>query len=163
MLKKTEKYQTCSVPDGETGQSGLTAILECLWRLALIIFWVKQSDTAWKKQDITGCKQHTRWHLSCSKRWCSCKVNTQTWTAGTLTDPQVVEPLAHGATLVWDLIEVLVETRLEGDESGQGREVVFWDTKTQFNAAAHTPKFIKKSSQDSCMQDYNLAFISMGW
>lgn len=46
-------------------------------------------------------------------------------TAGALTDPQVVEPLAHGATLVWDLIEVLVEARLEGDESRQGREVVF--------------------------------------
>lgn len=29
MHMKTEKYQTCSVPDGETGQSGLTA-LYCL-------------------------------------------------------------------------------------------------------------------------------------
>lgn len=51
--------------------------------------------------------------------------HTQTCAADTLTDPQIVKPLAHGATLVWDLIEVLVETRLEWDESRQGREVVF--------------------------------------
>lgn len=58
--------------------------------------------------------------------------------AGALTDPQVVEPLAHGAPLVRDLVEVLVKTRPEGDESRQRGEVVFWGTKTQFNTAAHT-------------------------
>lgn len=58
-------------------------------------------------------------------RYCNSTVNAQTFKAGSLTDPEVVEPLAHGATLVWDLIEVLVKTWLEGDEPRQGREVVF--------------------------------------
>lgn len=55
----------------------------------------------------------------------------------TLTDPEVIEPLAHGATLVRDLIEVLVETRLERDESRQGRKVVFWGNRAKVSAATH--------------------------
>lgn len=51
--------------------------------------------------------------------------NTQNVSADTLTDPEVIKPLAHGAVLVWDLIEVLVKARLEWDESRQGRKVVF--------------------------------------
>lgn len=54
-----------------------------------------------------------------------------------LTDPEVVEPLAHGAVLVRDLIEVLVKTWLERDESRQGREVVFWETRAR-SVQAHT-------------------------
>lgn len=81
-------------------------------------------------------------------------------TYSSLTDPQVIEPLAHGATLVRDLIEVLVKTWPEWDESWQGREVVFWDNKryTVQNAAARTLKtLIQKSSQDSCMWNHNSA------
>jgi hypothetical protein len=48
-----------------------------------------------------------------------------------LTDPEVVEPLAHGPVLVRDLVEVLVEAWLQGDEAGQGWEVVFWGRQTQ--------------------------------
>lgn len=48
--------------------------------------------------------------------------------AGGLTDPEVVEPLAHGAALVGDLVEVLVEAGLQRDEPGQRREVVFCTT-----------------------------------
>lgn len=39
--------------------------------------------------------------------------------------------------LVWDLIEVLVKTWLERDESRQGREVVFWETSAR-SVQAHT-------------------------
>lgn len=46
-----------------------------------------------------------------------------------LTDPEVVQPLAHGAALVGDLLEVLVEARLQRDEPGQWREVVFCGTE----------------------------------
>lgn len=43
----------------------------------------------------------------------------------TLTHPEVVEPLGHGAVLRRDLrVEVLVETWLQGDELGQRGEVV---------------------------------------
>lgn len=42
-----------------------------------------------------------------------------------LTDPQVVESLAHGAMLFRDLlIKVLVETWLQGDEPRYWREVI---------------------------------------
>lgn len=57
-----------------------------------------------------------------------------------LTDPEVVEPLAHGATLVWDLVEVLVETWLERDEPRQGREVVFWETRARSVPAYKHPQ-----------------------
>lgn len=63
-------------------------------------------------------------------------LNLETLSTGPLTDPEVVKPLAHGAALVWDLIEVLVKARLQGDEPGQGREVVLCGSNTQFSAAA---------------------------
>lgn len=45
MDKKIKKqYQTRSAPDTETGQSGDTAT--GVSEMALIIFWVKQSDMA---------------------------------------------------------------------------------------------------------------------
>lgn len=50
-----------------------------------------------------------------------------------LTDPEVVKPLAHGAALVGDLVEVLVETGLQRDEPGQRREVVFYRTANEHN------------------------------
>lgn len=70
----------------------------------LIIFWVKQCDA--------GCRHRSSAQVASNK-------------ACTLTDPEVIQSLAHGAALIWDLIEVLVKTRLEWDESRQGREVVF--------------------------------------
>lgn len=42
-----------------------------------------------------------------------------------LTYPQVVHFLAHAAMLLWDLIKVLVEARLHGDEGWQRWEVWF--------------------------------------
>lgn len=60
--------------------------------------------------------------------------NPETLNTGPLTDPEVVKPLAHGAALVWDLVEVLVEARLQGDEPGQGREVVLCGSNTQFSS-----------------------------
>lgn len=65
-----------------------------------------------------------------------------------LTDPEVIEPLAHGAMLVWDLVEVLVKTWLERDESRQGREVVFWETRAR-SVQTLAVSFRKKSSQGS--------------
>lgn len=70
----------------------------------------------------------------------------------TLTDPEVVEPLAHGATLVWDLIEVLVETWLERDESRQGRKVVFWESNSKVSATTQTPTPIHKEIQPCRLQ-----------
>lgn len=50
-----------------------------------------------------------------------------------LTHPEVVKPLGHGPVLRRDLrIEVLVETWLQGDELGQGREVVHLFCKEKF-------------------------------
>lgn len=48
------------------------------------------------------------------------------WRANTLTHPQVVHLLAHAAVLFRDLLEVLVEARLERDEGRQGGEVGLW-------------------------------------
>lgn len=51
-----------------------------------------------------------------------------------LTHPEVVKPLGHGPVLWRDLrIEVLVETWLQGDELGQGREVVHLFCKEKFH------------------------------
>lgn len=44
-----------------------------------------------------------------------------------LTHPQVVHLPAHAAVLLWDLIKVLIETRLQRNESGQRREVGLWN------------------------------------
>lgn len=84
--------------------------------MIIIIFWVQHGSAA------RGCKA-----ANCGAKVCE----------NTLTDPEVIEPLAHGATLVWDLVEVLVKTRLERDEPRQGREVVFWETRAR-SVQAHT-------------------------
>lgn len=42
-----------------------------------------------------------------------------------LTYPEIVQPLAHGAALVWDLVEVLVKAWLQWNETRKRREIVF--------------------------------------
>lgn len=56
----------------------------------------------------------------------------------TLTHPQVVHLLAHAAVLLRDLLEVLVEARLERKEARQGGEVGLWDKR----AVTVNPLFI---------------------
>lgn len=57
-----------------------------------------------------------------------------------LTHPEVVEALGHGPVLRRDLrIEILVETWLQGDELGQGREVVHLFCKEKFRWREQKP------------------------
>lgn len=80
--------------------------------MIITIFWVQHRNRC----AVASCKL---WREGVQKQ------------SFTLTDPEVIEPLAHGAALVWDLIEVLVKAWLERDETRQGREVVFWETKAR--------------------------------
>lgn len=62
-----------------------------------------------------------------------------------LTHPEVVKPLGHGPVLRRDLrIEVLVETWLQGDELGQGREVVHLFCKEKFHWCQALPRAEQK-------------------
>ena len=63
-----------------------------------------------------------------------------------LTDPQVVQPFAHGAMLIRDLLKVLVEARLQWYECRQGRKIVFCSTKySQVTIALQQICTLKKS------------------
>lgn len=42
-----------------------------------------------------------------------------------LTNPEIIQALAHGAALFWDLVEVLVKAWLQGNEPGERWEIVF--------------------------------------
>lgn len=81
-----------------------------------------------------------------------------------LTDPEVIEPLAHGATLVWDLVEVLVETWLERDEPRQGREVVFWEARARsVQAHANTQNTFQKEIKSRLCYEHEYKVLQPGF
>lgn len=129
-----------SIPDSETGPPGVGGARA--WLMIILIFLV---------QHRSGARAASK-ELRRKERF-------------PLTDPEVVEPLAHGTTLVRDLIEVLVKTRLERDKPRQGREVVFWETRARsVQAQTQTPalNFIEKSSQGSTTST-NTPRPNAGW
>lgn len=99
------------------------------------VFWVK-TQAALLGPTVHSCKaKYYTAHSDIHKKKCTTTTMVtvsiiKNLFVYILTNPEIVQALAYGAVLLWDLVEVLVKAWLQGNETGERWKIVFWGCKT---------------------------------